>query len=286
MTAISSTDTSQNYLAPAQSGSIQPQVSELLKRIFAEVVVSAVAVGVTCLFVATMEVAISFIVVTVAILAINIFARIAAILFERYSSSSNTIEQGDSGSAAAKASKLIPPITFGLLYEITANTLVHEGGHYAAATSIFTDAAPQVVIDGLVGGKIYGAFGRQFTALGKFLGPLNSMILISAAGALAAICLATVGIVLGLALGEKHPELSKYLLFAGSFSVIQHVAVALSALTSSPLGGGGNDFLSLWYLGIHPLVSVICLIAIPAIAVLGYLLIKNQMPQSLKPIGL
>ena len=101
------------------------------------------------------------------------------------------------------------------------------------------------------------------------------MRLISAAGTLVAIIMATVGVVLDIQLRNKHPELSKYFLVAGSFSIIQHVVVAFSALTSNPLGGAGNDFLSLWYYGIHPLVSAVCIIAIPLLAVLGLLLINK-----------
>jgi len=244
---------------PAQSKTV-----ELVKKILAEIVVSAIAVGITCLFVATPQVAVAFIVVTVATLAINILARIAAYYFEKYSCDT-----------ASKAAKWIPPLTFGFLYEITANTLVHEWGHYAAAKAIFTDANPNVIIDGLFGGKTYLGLGRVYTSFGKLLGPLNSMRLISAAGTLVAIIMATVGLILGLQLRNKHPELSKYFLVAGSFSIIQHVVVAFSALTSNPLGGAGNDFLSLWYYGIHPLVSAVCIIAIPLLAVLSLLLINK-----------
>lgn len=252
-------DFPKSITTPAQSKTV-----ELIKKIFAEIVVSAIVVGITCLFVATPQTAVAFIVVTVAILAINIIARIAAFYFEK-----NSCE------TASKATKWIPPLTFGFLYEITANTLVHEWGHFAAAKSIFTDANPKVIIDGLFGGKTYLGLGRVYTAFGKLLGPLNSMRLIAAAGTLVAIIMATVGLILAIQLRNKHPELSKYFLVAGGFYIIQHVVVALSALTSNPLGGAGNDFLSLWYSGIHPLVSVVCIIAIPLLAILSLLLVNK-----------
>ncbi len=264
MNVINNTDSFQkSIIVPQPDSPLRPQVSELIKTIFNEIVVSTAAVGVTILFVATPQVAISFIVVTVAILAINILARISAMVFQ---------EKGPFN-APATAAKLIPPLTFGLLYEITANTLVHEGGHYAAAISTFANSHPEIVIDGLTGGKTFLNLGRAFTSFGKFLGPANSMILIWAGGALAAMVLATIAIITGLKLREKHPEISKYMLVAGAFSVVQHVVVALSALTSNPLGGAGNDFLFLWGYGIHPLISVICLIAIPTIALIGYLFV-------------
>ena len=264
MNIANNIDAFQNPIIALQpDSSLRPQVGDLIKTIFTEIMVGAAAVGVTILFVATPQVAISFIVVTVAILAINILARIAAMVF-----------QGKGPfNAPATVAKLIPPLTFGLLYEITANTLVHEGGHYAAAIATFANSHPEIVLDGLTGGKTFLNLGRVLTSFGKFLGPANSMILICAGGALAAMVLATIAIIAGLKLREKHPEISKYMLVAGAFSIVQHVVVALSALTANPLGGAGNDFLSLCYFGIHPLVSVICLIAIPTIALIGNLFV-------------
>ncbi len=115
----------------------------------------------------------------------------------------------------------------------------------------------------------------KYTAFGKLLGPLNSRLLIAAAGPLVAICFAAIGIIVALQLGEKYPDLSKSIFFSSNFSIVGHVSYALSAFAADPKDLA-HDFVMLWRCGLHPLVSVMSLIAIPTIAVLVYLYNKNQ----------
>ncbi len=63
----------QNISAYPGASSLQSQSIQAVKSCFAEVLFSSLATGAACLFAATPQVAVSLIVLTVAILAINAF---------------------------------------------------------------------------------------------------------------------------------------------------------------------------------------------------------------------
>lgn len=264
MSTIDNIRTFQTLLDYPEQKPLQPQSIRLAKDCFVEVLVSSLTTGAACLFAATPQVAVSLVAVTVAILAINVFSRLAIIFFEWSSSRSR-----NAVSTFTQTCKMIPPFTHALLYGTTGNILVHEGGHYAAISLIHTHAQPQVTIDNLFGGSTTWITG-QYTVIGKFLGPFNSRLIIAAAGALLAICLATIGIIAALHFGENYPDLGKSIFFCSIFSIIGHLSYAFSAL-SADQNDFAHDFVMLWRCGIHPLASSICLIAIPTIAILSYL---------------
>lgn len=265
---------SQNLYVDSEQKPLHVQSIEMMKGCFAEVLFSSITTGVACLFAATPQVAVSLVVFTVAILAINTFARIAALFLEGNSFMRSKIERDDGLSPIAKTFSTIPPFTHALLYGTTGNILVHEWGHYAAVSLIHSNAQPQVAIDSLFAGSTSWLISK-YTSFGKLLGPLNSRLIIAAAGPLLAVCFATIGIIVALQLGEKYPDLSKCIFFSSNFSIVNHISYALSAFGADPKDLA-HDFVMLWRCGIHPLASAVSLIAIPTIAILVYLYNKNQ----------
>jgi hypothetical protein len=252
-----------------QGPSFLPQSIQAVKSCCIEVLVSSLAIGTACLFAATPQVAISLVVFTVAILAVNIFSKMVAIIFEGSCAGSN-----HAATPLTQTCKMIPPFTHALVFGTTGNVLFHEGGHYGAISLIHTHANSQVTIDNLFEGSTTWITG-QYTVFGKLLGSLNSRLVIAAAGPLLAVCFATIGIIVALHLGENFPDLSKSIFFSSNFSIIGHLSYAFSAFSADP-NDLAHDFVMLWHCGIHPLVSAVCLIAIPTIAVLVYLYNKNK----------
>lgn len=229
---------------------------------FFEIGLSTALTGSACFFAASPAVAASLIVFTVTALSINIFSRISAVILDRCKLK-----------MSAETCRIIAPFNMSFIYGATGNVLVHEAGHAAAITLICKNAKPQITVDGLFAGATSWINGK-YTRLGKLLGPLNSQMLIAAAGPLAAVIFATIGIILALRLGLD-TYLGKCALFSSIFSIAHHVDYALSTFVADPTNLG-HDFLMLWYCGIHPAVSVVCLIAIPTITVLGYLYYNNK----------
>lgn len=223
---------------------------------FFEIGLSTALTGSACLFAASPAVASSLVVFTITILSINIFSRISAVILDRCKLK-----------PAADICHIIAPFNMSFIYGTTGNVLVHEAGHAAAITLICKNAKPKITIDSLFAGSTSWMNGK-YTRLGKLLGPLNSQMLIAAAGPLAAVVLATIGIILALRLGLDS-YLGKCALFSSIFSIVHHVDYALSTFNADPTNLG-HDFLMLWYCGIHPAVSAICLIAIPTITIVGY----------------
>lgn len=268
MLTVYNIETSQHISAYPEASFLQPPSIQVVKSCFSEVLVGSIASGATCLFAATPQVAVSLIVLAVAILAINTFARMAAIFFEWNLFARDKFERKNRYSDITETCRMIPPFLHALLYGTTGNIVIHEAGHFAAISLIHTHARPQISVDGLFMGSTTWLSG-EYTAFGKFLGPLNSRLVIAAAGPLIAICFATIGIIIALQIGKTYPDLSKNIFFSSNFSIVNHIFYAFSALSANPKDLA-HDFVLLWSCGIHPLAAAVSLIAIPAIALLVY----------------
>lgn len=162
----------------------------------------------------------------------------------------------------------IAPLQFAKFDDITRNTLVHEGGHALAAGVLFKNARPSISLT-LDGGGATSYYIKELSWLGNQIGKLNSKIIIAAAGPFLEIVTATAMIGCAYRVREKNPELRRYLLCSAIMSIFNSVKYALSALSNVKFNPA-HDFMYLWKIGtIHPVVSAVSMIALPALVQLG-----------------
>lgn len=246
-------------------------IGEVAKSCFSELALSLAFTGVTTLFVTTSAGIASLIILTIAITTLNTaFKSVSAYLQYRCFQ----LQRDPRPEAAAYRQEtqelanyfsLLAPFSFTALDTTTRNVLVHEGGHALAANLVYKGANPRIEVFPMEGG-VTSYFPRLLSNFGKHLGWKNADLLVSAAGSGAAVLSAAGGLVLATHIRETHPQLHSYLVALSIASIVQHVLYALSALWA-PSKSLGHDFVALWRHGIHPIVSAISLVALPAISV-------------------
>ncbi len=144
------------------------------------------------------------------------------------------------------------------------NTYVHEWGHKAAALSTFINSAPKILFKWGEGKTTY-AISYGLTPFGTFLGKQNALLFITAAGLYAP----TIGTISSFALSHilvnSHPLFSNILTDIGFSQLGQILAYGLPTLMQKGVSWDlENDFIKLWHVGgVHPLVMMACLLAIP-----------------------
>ncbi len=148
-------------------------------------------------------------------------------------------------------------------------TLIHEGGHAIASHMVYKNPVPNISVDS--GGGKTSFFTNELTSFGNNLGKEGSSMFVSAAGAGIWVLISAGAMFMSHKWRKTHPELSRYLLMTVIISIFHHVVYAISALTAS-MQDKSHDFVNLWLGGVHPLVSVICMIAIPLLVKGGMIL--------------
>lgn len=145
------------------------------------------------------------------------------------------------------------------------DTLVHESGHALAASCLFKNANPKITVNVSSGNCRYYASPKQLTSIGKWLGMSSSRAVISAAGPVASLLCSCVLLTTSHFLPERYQTVKAYLNMMTIQSVVRHIVYALSACFASVVVKG-HDFHNLWMLaGIHPVVSALCILAVPLI---------------------
>lgn len=219
--------------------------------------------GVSCIFAATPYVATSLVVLTVNLLAVNLLCRMVAVIFNKLAFYS-----------AHDTCRTLTSFNASLLYGTTGNILIHEFGHKTAVSSVYRNANPKISIDGLFAGSTSWKHSR-YSSFGKLIGPINALRLLAASGALAAVAIATIGIIIALEWSSQTNYLRESILFSSIFSIVQHVTYSISAFSSDPRDLS-HDFMALWKYGINPGISTAVLIFIPIAALSYRFFIKNN----------
>ncbi len=232
-----------------------------------ELAISLVLAGITCAFVATPIGMATVLGTAVAVVAINTLIRsgIGALTYKTENLKKIHTTQAEKAvkrnETVISFLQYLAPISFSVLDLTTRDVLVHEGGHALAATLLYaSEHSPTVEVMPLEGGATT-YFNQTLTPLGNAIGEKASGLIVSAAGAAASILFAAVNLGVAHLLKDKCPELSRYLNVMAIASIAQHALYAISALWAS--AGNGHDFLALWVGGIHPVASVVTMVAIP-----------------------
>ena len=251
-------------------------IKEIVKKSLIELAVSLAFTVATCFFVATPIGMATLFICAIAAIAINILLRSIG-AFSLYNLF--LLKHNNSTSAQEKKQlynnlyiyQFFAPLTFSLLVDSqTRSLLVHEGGHALATKILVKNPRPHITINPGEGGVTSYRLGA-LTKIGEFFGRANAKLIIAGAGTALSITTATLGLATSFALRKTNPELSRYLNIMAIDSVAEHVFYALSALWTATTQKG-HDFIQLMAGGVHPVVSVVAIVALPLIVRIGFLI--------------
>lgn len=238
--------------------------------------------GITCIFVASSAIP-TLLLITIGTIVLNTVIRSITgyIAYELHQAKKLNSDQEDIQKLQFWCALLqyLCPISFSLLDATTRSILVHEAGHAFTVHLLYQNARTKIEIFPLKGGVTWYWAG-PLSKVGEFFGQKYCHLIFSAAGPAAAIFIATIDLGLSHYFKQEHPELHRYFLCAAISSIAQHILYALSALLAKN-PRSEHDFIQLWKLGgIHPLLSVICIVALPIIvkSILFYLEVKSINP--------
>jgi hypothetical protein len=144
----------------------------------------------------------------------------------------------------------------------------HEAGHVLALHALLKNPQPQVRLIPFFGGSTSFRV-KEATALGQWIGKDWIMPLVSAAGPLLSLSLSTLGLLFGLSHLKSYPDTSRCLIVASLVDFLIHTLYAFSALWIDPTNFA-NDFVALWSVGIHPLVPIFLMVAVPILILKSY----------------
>ncbi len=230
-----------------------------------ELIISLAFTGAACLFVATPAIP-TLLATTIAVIAMNILIRTltGALVYDMHRMKKQGLAPSKELQACHDLLQYLCPISFTILDTTTRAVLIHEGGHALAASLLYQNARPTIEIFPLKGG-VTTYWPRMLSNLGLYFGSKKADLIISAAGPAAGILTATIDLGLAHCVRKKHPELHRYLVCTAAMNIFQHSIYALSAFfETNPFSG--HDFFHLWKGGgIHPIVSVISMVALPLI---------------------
>ncbi len=175
-----------------------------------------------------------------------------------------------------KVIEWIPPTNFALLFGTTGNLLLHEAGHVVAASAVYNNLESQITITGLFrAATSWTRIGTTF--FGDLMGELNARLFVCVAGSLTATFIASIALVASVYYKDRFPELSKYVILSALVTIAYQILYALSALVASQ-SDLGHDFVMMWQVGVHPILSSLILASIPVIALAIYFRLRTKSP--------
>ncbi len=244
-------------------------IKEVARVSLTELAVSFAFVSVTSFFLTTPAGASLLIISALAIVAINTVVRslggVFAFCAERnqnpHSFSSKFCRH------SLTVCNYIAPLNFSILDSTTRDLVIHEGGHLVAASLLYKNAQPEIIVRPFQGGAT-SFWTNGLTKLGQFFGEKGSRLIVAGAGPAAAVLVNSAHIGIAHAIRKTHPNLSRYLKVTAIISLVGHIFYALSALTPKN-HMPAHDFVALRAGGIHPVASIVAMVALPIIVKLG-----------------
>jgi hypothetical protein len=156
---------------------------------------------------------------------------------------------------------------FALLTGFNTQTLIHESGHALATLAVYRNPRPQIEIYPFIGGHTE-FYKTPLTPFGKKIGPAAATCLVVASGPGLTLLISAILLIVGLAIKEKYPQISRYLIVCALFDFIGHAYYAYSALYTRKTNLR-HDFVHLSIFGLNPVTAAVGILAIPAIIALG-----------------
>lgn len=147
------------------------------------------------------------------------------------------------------------------------NIWIHEGGHALAATAFFKNARAKIWVKPFHGGSTSYTASNRLTWLGSFLGKHSAMMVTAAAGLIASTVFAMCELGIAHKCQDNHPTLSQYLNLHAITYLFHEAMYGLSAFIASKQDLG-HDLVRLWQVGgVHPLIPVVAIVALPLLQV-------------------
>lgn len=240
-------------------------LTDVFKRTVIEAVVTTAIVSITAVFIASGSGVVLLATSAAAMILFNAILRItvAELTYRESIESSNTRK------ALIFGLNYLVPTSFSAITSASTDVLVHEAGHAAAASLLFTNARPSITVEPFSGGYTR-YFISGLTELGKKIGFRNSDMIVSAAGSATAVAFGAVLLSGSYLVQDSHPELSRYLFISSLVNITNHAIYALSVLWT-PLTNTGHDFVYLGLHGVSPLLACGIIVAVPIVVKLAFL---------------
>jgi len=163
---------------------------------------------------------------------------------------------------------------FALLTGFNGQMLVHESGHALAALALYNQASPR--IDLIPFGQALTQFHkRSLSALGKSIGPAATTCVIIASGPALTLFVSAALLAIGLAIKERHPNLSKYLITWALLDFLCTAHYAHSAIGKERFQFS-HDFVHLSIFGLPPATATAAIVAIPVLVTAGVHCCKSR----------
>jgi len=156
---------------------------------------------------------------------------------------------------------------FALLTGFNTQMLVHETGHTLATLLSYKSPRPMIEIFPFMGG-ITKYYKTSLTAFGRKIGPVATTCFVIASGPAFTLLISAAILAIGVAMKDRYPQFSKYLIAWGVLDFANHANYAYSALRANP-SNFSHDFVHLSIFGLHPIVATVGIIAIPILVTLG-----------------
>lgn len=160
-------------------------------------------------------------------------------------------------------------------------TWLHEMGHAKTIELLYEGANPEVEVFPFKGGVTRWRLG-PLSDLGKRFGHDGSRALVSAAGTVVDMGVATTAFGAGFSIRKKHPIAGTALMGFGAMSVLNSISYASTAVGGDlvALAKEGNDFANLAVkAGIHPLASIAIMAAILPLQYAGMKYIESKLSE-------
>jgi hypothetical protein len=163
----------------------------------------------------------------------------------------------------------ISKLAYAIFHLLTFQITLHEMGHALAGLVLFQGKTPTIEVSYLNGST--RTYTNQLSTVGAKIGAQKSLLILSAAGILME-TIYNLGM-LFFAHYSKDSDYANDLYARVSLNVFSSVSYALTAIWQSAMA---NDFLSIKTLGkIHPIVSAVMMVAIPALFKLSLVMIDR-----------
>lgn len=150
------------------------------------------------------------------------------------------------------------------------NLWIHESGHAISATALFKEAQVKMWVKPFQGGATTYTASHRLTQIGQWFGKSRAMLVTAAAGLAAS----TIFVMSELGIANKckksNPTISQYLKLHAFTTIFNEAVYGLTAFLASR-ADLGHDLVRLWRVGgIHPLIPIIAVVALPLIQVTLY----------------
>lgn len=142
------------------------------------------------------------------------------------------------------------------------NIAIHELGHYVSALLCFKGANPKIIIDPFRGGLTKVRSTKHLTALGTMLGRHNAELLMILGGVIASTAFAMAEFAAAHAYRKEAPRMSELLELHGVTQLANDFLYGVASL-EDPAAMYGSDFILAWQKGVHPVLVLFFMVALP-----------------------